>query len=159
MDLLPRSRQGLIYLWKFAEIYLFWYLLISLQLAIVICTRCICIVANRQSPDLTDWKSPWYFSCVHSNPASSTGIFTWKYHSDELFSMRGTIQLCTPYCHIWYDKNMRKIFPVVPSWLSHIPRVCLSITRNHLLLLIFNGPWVARGIIIPKIKCSSISLD
>ena len=58
---------------------------------------------------------------------------------------------------IW--QNLLKICPVVPSRIYHIPQICLSVSRNRLLILLFQGLWVAREMIRPMIKGSCMSLD
>ena len=113
-----------------------------------------CIVVKRESPGLSEWRRHWSFYCVHSKIASFTGLFTWKYNLDELYSMRGTIYICTPYFHIWDDNILFRLCPVAPSQISHMPRICLFISINRLLLLIFRGLLLSRGIIMPRIKGS-----
>ena len=43
--------------------------------------------------------------------------------------------------------------------LYHIPQIYLSVSRNRLLILLFQGLWVAREMIRPMIKGSCMSLD
>ena len=54
-------------------------------------------------------------------------------------STRGTINVCKSYCHVLDEKRLLKIWPVAPSQLFYMPRICHSISRNCLLLLIFKG--------------------
>ena len=56
-------------------------------------------------------------------------------------------------------KNIAQICPVVPSQLSHMPRICLSVSRNFLLIILLQGLWLSRGIIFPNIKGPCIGLD
>ena len=52
-----------------------------------------------------------------------------------------------------------KICPVVPSRLSHVPRICLSISRNLLINILLQGLWLLRVSIITIIKVSCMGLD
>ena len=75
-----------------------------------------------------------------------------KYHLDKICSMRQIRNFCTPYCCIWDDKNLCKMCPVVPSCLSHMPCIFLSIYRNRLFIILFQGIWLSIGRIMPRIK-------
>ena len=73
--------------------------------------------------------------------------------------MRGTMHFFTPYCHIWDDRSLWKICPVAPLQLYYMSRICLSISRNRLLLLTFQVLWLKIRGIIPIIKGSYMGLD
>ena len=104
-------------------------------------------------------KSTCIISCVHSNPDSYTGVFKWKTPSGlALYNEVHQKNVHTLFSRL-IQKKSRKIWPVTPSRLSHMPRICLSIYTNRLLLLILKGLRVARGRIIPRIKGLCMGLD
>ena len=123
MALLNRRRQSLFYLYIFATINLVWCLFLFFPLAIGICT---CRISYWWI--LNSWvflteiyldNFPVSIQILSRPLAFSHEI----YHQDDLCSIRGTINFCTPYYHVWDENNLRKIFPLAPSQLSHMPHI------------------------------------